>query len=353
MLKHPTPHPDLAGYTLGILEPAEAEAFEAHLEHCEACRAEMRELEGLPDLMAAALPTPQAPAGLQARTFAAIERESQARSRRPRLAGLAVAAVIAVLLAVGGAVVWQRIGASSPATTIALAAPGSGAARGLLHVHPMPSGVAVDLEVEGLAPTTPGRHYELWFVGPGDSLQKPNRISAGTFVVGTSGKAKVQMFSAASLTRYPKVGITDEPNDGNPARTGPKVLGSQPAPPPKVRLQASLRPEEEVLAPGPAGATGTAFIDVDAKGGELCYSLTYAGAGKPVTAHIHQGTKGVGGRPVLIDLDVTKSGDRGCVSAEPAVLEAMIANPADYFANIHTQEYPTGAIRGQLKLAAG
>jgi anti-sigma-K factor RskA len=351
MLNHPTPHPDLAGYTLGILEPGESEAFEAHLDHCDTCRSEVRELEALPDLIATALPTSQAPADLQVQTFAAIERELRTHSRRTGLRRLAVAAMIAAVFVAGGFVVRQRIGARSPATTIALVAPDTGGARGLLHVHSTPSGVAVGLEVEGLPPTSTGRHYELWFVGPGDSLQKPNRISAGTFVVGSDGKAKVQMFSAASLARYPKVGITDEPNDGNPVRTGPKVLASKPAPPPKVRLQASLRPEEEVLSPGPPGANGTAIVDVDAKGGELCYSLTYAGVGQAAMVHIHQGPQGVGGRPVLIDLEVTKNGDRACVAAEPVVLQGIVANPADYFANIHTQDYPTGAIRGQLERA--
>jgi hypothetical protein len=260
-----------------------------------------------------------------------------------------VAAVIAAVFVAGGVAVRQRIGARSPETTIALVAPDNGGAGGVLHVRSTPSGVAVGLQVEDLPPTPPGRHYELWFVGPGDSLQKPNRISAGTFVVGADGRAKVQMLSAASLARYPKVGITDEPNDGNPARTGPKVLASKPAPPPKVHLRASLSPEEEVFTPGPPGASGTAIIDIDAKGGELCYSLTYTGAGKPTMWHIHQGPKGVGGRPVLIDLDVTKNGDRACVAAEPAVLQAIVADPGDYFANIHTQDYPMGAIRGQLR----
>ena len=117
MVDHPAPHPDLAGYTLGILEPCEAEAFEAHLDHCEACRADVKELEALPDLIGAALPTSQAPADLQARTFAAIEREFRAHRRRTGLQRLAVAAVIAALFVAGGVVVRQRIGARSPETT--------------------------------------------------------------------------------------------------------------------------------------------------------------------------------------------------------------------------------------------
>jgi hypothetical protein len=35
------------------------------------------------------------------------------------------------------------------------------------------------------------------------------------------------MFSAADAARFPRMGVTLEPDDGNPARTGPKVLVSK------------------------------------------------------------------------------------------------------------------------------
>jgi anti-sigma factor RsiW len=108
---HPIPHPDLAGYTLGILEPDEAEAFEAHLEHCATCRAEVTELEALPDLIRTTLPISQAPPDLEVRTFAAIEREFRANTRRASLRRLCVAAVIAVLLVAAGVAVRQWSGA--------------------------------------------------------------------------------------------------------------------------------------------------------------------------------------------------------------------------------------------------
>jgi hypothetical protein len=48
----------------------------------------------------------------------------------------------------------------------------------------------------------------------------------GTFDVPDSGHTTVEMTSAADAGRFPKMGVTLEPDDGNPARTGDKVLVS-------------------------------------------------------------------------------------------------------------------------------
>ena len=42
-------------------------------------------------------------------------------------------------------------------------------------------GRVVELDTDALPILPTGELYELWFVGPGDSLATPNRISAGTF----------------------------------------------------------------------------------------------------------------------------------------------------------------------------
>ena len=36
---HVIPHPDVAGYALDVLDPAERTAFDEHLAECPACRA--------------------------------------------------------------------------------------------------------------------------------------------------------------------------------------------------------------------------------------------------------------------------------------------------------------------------
>jgi hypothetical protein len=46
----------------------------------------------------------------------------------------------------------------------------------------------------------------------------------GTFRTAADGSAHVRMTSSADAERFPKMGVTLEPDDGNPQRTGAKVL---------------------------------------------------------------------------------------------------------------------------------
>jgi len=38
----------------------------------------------------------------------------------------------------------------------------------------------------------------------------------------------------------------------------------------------------------------------------------------------------------------------GCVGAARPLLAAILRDPAAYYVNVHTTQYPAGAIRGQL-----
>jgi hypothetical protein len=111
--------------------------------------------------------------------------------------------------------------------------------------------------------------------------------------------------------------------------------------------QATMEASEEVPSPGPAGARGAAAIVVDDVANTVCYQLTYEGIGKPTMAHIHTGAKGVAG-PVAVNLDYPKNGDKGCVQADPAVVQSIRDDPGGHYVNIHTADYPKGAMRGQL-----
>jgi len=73
-----------------------------------------------------------------------------------------------------------------------------------------------------------GEFYELWFVGPGDTLADPNRISAGTFHPDEAGRSQVTFAAAVDPAKYPVLSVTAEPGDGDPRRTGPEVLRSEP-----------------------------------------------------------------------------------------------------------------------------
>ena len=100
---------------------------------------------------------------------------------------------------------------------------------------------------------------------------------------------------------------------------------------------------------GDEDGSGTAAITIDPDTGEVCYDLTVEGI-QPVTAsHIHIGAEGESGDVVVpLDVDGFEGSSSDCVDASDADLDAIIANPAGYYVNIHTEDFPAGAIRGQL-----
>jgi len=38
----------------------------------------------------------------------------------------------------------------------------------------------------------------------------------------------------------------------------------------------------------------------------------------------------------------------GCVTGSRTLVAAILANSAGYYVNVHTSDYPNGAVRGQL-----
>ena len=225
-------HSDLGLYALGALE--DPRRFERHLSRCAECRAELTALQSLRGrLDDAALEVP-VPAGMRDRVLRAVRTAQVAELPRARrrwrsgwaLRGLQVASVAAALVLVAGIVV--RVSgpdAFDPNRAIRLAAPEGGLARGTALIQDGPTGQIVELEVRGLERAPEGKTYECWFVGPNDTPGHQDRVSAGTFEV-EGEKTVVRMQASADPRRFPKMGITLEPEDGNPLRTGPKVMVS-------------------------------------------------------------------------------------------------------------------------------
>lgn len=261
MPERSVPHLDVAGYVLGTLTPAEAAAFEAHLPGCRECTAELAELGSLPSMLANAAPAP--PPSLRRRTFEAIaaaaagpgpspatpasaprfddppdladatplrrperaERAGRAvRQRAVRWMVASAAALLVVAAVAVGTVLYGRDGAGPQGTTVALAAAKGASGRGEAVVRPAEGGREIRLEVSGLPANPPGTFYECWLVGPDDAPDSPNRVSIGTFTVGADGTADVVWITAADPARFPKMGVTLEPDDGDPDVNGPKVL---------------------------------------------------------------------------------------------------------------------------------
>jgi CHRD domain len=101
--------------------------------------------------------------------------------------------------------------------------------------------------------------------------------------------------------------------------------------------------------PGDPEGTGRFSAEVDADTGDLCYTLVAEKIAKPVAAHVHEGAAGTDGKPV-ITLQVTGSDGDVCLAAEPDLLKLILATPQGYYVNVHTGDFPAGAIRGQLSV---
>jgi len=116
----------------------------------------------------------------------------------------------------------------------------------------------------------------------------------------------------------------------------------------EMHAKANLTGAAEVPGPGDPDGGGTAEVTLNSDKNEVCYDLTVTKIDEATAAHIHEGAMGKDG-PVKVGLDTPKGGaTKGCKSADAAVVKDMMANPANYYVNVHSKDFPKGAVRGQL-----
>jgi hypothetical protein len=113
-------------------------------------------------------------------------------------------------------------------------------------------------------------------------------------------------------------------------------------------LQVALVGEAETPAGDPV-ATGTATVRLRAGQGQICYQIAATNLPPAAAAHIHRGAAGVAG-PVLVPLTTPNAAgaSSGCATAARSLVASILKAPASFYVNVHTQEFPAGAIRGQL-----
>ncbi|MBD0292193.1 MAG: CHRD domain-containing protein [Jiangellaceae bacterium] len=112
---------------------------------------------------------------------------------------------------------------------------------------------------------------------------------------------------------------------------------------------------------GDADGSGTAELIVDLRSGTVCYDITVTGIGEPTepaagigSAHIHSHARN---GAIAVDLKtqfvaVADAADTylatGCVTATRRVLVDILLHPEQYYVNVHTVEFPGGAVQGDL-----
>src|SRR2546430_9317682 len=123
-----------------------------------------------------------------------------------------------------------------------------------------------------------------------------------------------------------------------------------------VFLEAKLEGRNEVQVPGkpPVGdPKGSATGLIRVQGNRVTFAFSWKGISAPTLGHIHQGVAGVNG-DVKVPLFTTPMPDTATAAAgvltvtDPAIAAALRANPSGCYLNLHTKQFPGGAVRGQL-----
>ncbi len=123
-----------------------------------------------------------------------------------------------------------------------------------------------------------------------------------------------------------------------------------------VFLEARMDGRQEVPVPGkpPVGdPKGSATGLIRVQGDRVTFAFSWKGITAPTLGHIHQGAAGVNG-DVKVPLFASPMPDTVTAAAgvltvsDPAIADALRANPSGFYLNLHTKEFPGGAVRGQL-----
>lgn len=110
-------------------------------------------------------------------------------------------------------------------------------------------------------------------------------------------------------------------------------------------------PGTDGKAVGDPDGKATAYVRI--KGNQVAFSLTWENIGAPTAAHIHQGVQGANGAVVVpffaAALPDSARAATGSVAVDDQGLLDRIRNaPERWYFNLHTAEFPGGAVRGQL-----
>jgi hypothetical protein len=161
-------------------------------------------------------------------------------------------------------------------------------------------------------------------------------------------------------------GPQTRPAVAHPGKTGAPPLRVAPAGKVarKVLLHAVLNGRNEVdpvtrrTRAGDPDGQGAAVVTI--KDDTICFGVVVQGIGTITGAHIHAGKKGRNG-PVVLDLQppAGSPGDPAAFSQclvagggaydQGIDLSRLRRHPERYYVNVHTTDFPNGAVRGQLR----
>jgi hypothetical protein len=105
---------------------------------------------------------------------------------------------------------------------------------------------------------------------------------------------------------------------------------------------------QEAPVPGDPDGSGIASFTLNQGLGEICFRLEVSDIEPATAAHIHVAPPGEPG-PIVVPLIAPTSGSSsGCVDVAEDLIKAIRQNPGAYYVNVHNEDFPGGAVRGQL-----
>ena len=218
----------VAPYLLGVLSPAEAEEFEAHLRSCRACGEEVELLRVGAEALPASVPQLEPPPGLRDRIMEVVHREAALLAAAGPEADRPQAPPARVPW-------WRRLGVAAPLAAAAVGAAllaivvigGDTDGVRTLEAEQAPRGAMVHMRVaeehstliaEHLPAPPRGRVYQVW-IQRGDAEPQPTEA---LFAPGEAGTVSVDL--PGSMEGVEAVMVTDEPLGGSDAPTGKTVI---------------------------------------------------------------------------------------------------------------------------------
>jgi hypothetical protein len=200
---------ELAATAAGQPDPDKQPGFGAHLDGCPQCREELRELGRVaatlwlvdPDRLANPPRPPVTLAQDVSDAVATVRRRKHqsARWRNVLVAGLAAAAVFAVILSIVAVTFDSSSDQTAQHVAFTSAPSGVAASADLVAAD---GGTQIQLKVDGLGPDGgDGDVYWLWL-----STADGSRVAAGTF----SGDGTMHMTAALPLDKTARVWVTDK-----------------------------------------------------------------------------------------------------------------------------------------------
>ena len=196
---------ELTDVALGRQAIGDLPGFQAHIDGCGACRAELSELGSIAAALADAeigADVPVIPRDLGARVNERVQIEHRRRRQRRWFAGTAAAAA-AVLVAIGLTIALTSTSdpdpvAAEPDLEVVLDGETASGSAGFVVKG---WGTEIFLVAEGL---TAGDPYQAWL-----SSEEGDRVSAGTFLMVDGGRLNIRLASALQLDDARWIWVTD------------------------------------------------------------------------------------------------------------------------------------------------